>query len=187
MEAASAVLGRSLGTKVGFVRLVPLKGIKEDFQSTNLTQAHICDHSLLLLSEFHPRAMHFPPGDDGDDILAPADADMEKLLKTDHDASRSTSTGQSTFTDWTEPALRSDRMCWSLIGAAHTLAYELGLFGSFADAPPINPERSQHLQRILYIYLSQTSGRLGLSSLFPTFAGEDDFASLRRVLFDREC
>ena len=185
MEAASAALGRSLGTKVGFVRLVPSKGIR-DFPSSLPQHELIIAHSLLLLSEFHPRAMHFPPGDDGDDILAPADADMETLLRTDHDTSRSTSVGQSTFTNWTEPALRSDRMCWSLIGAAHTLAHELGLFGSFADAPPINLERTRHLQRILYIYLSQTSGRLGLSSLFPTFAGEDDFASLKQVLFDRE-
>ena len=130
--------------------------------------------------------MHFPPGDDGDDILAPLDADMETLLRSDNDASRANSAGQSTFINWTEPALRSDRMCWSLIGAAHTLAYELGLFGSFADTSSIDLERSQRLEDILYIYLSQTSGRLGLSSLFHSFAGEDDFASLKKFLFDRK-
>ena len=72
------------------------------------------------------------------------------------------------------------------MGAAHTLAYELGLFGSFADTPPIDWERSQRLERIIYIYLSQTSGRLGLSSMFHSITDEADFASLEQTLFDGE-
>ena len=128
--------------------------------------------------------MHFPPGNDGDEVLVPFDADDEILPRYDSDPSKSN--GQSTFTSWTEPALRSDRLCWSLIGFAHNLAYEIGLFGSFADATPIDIERSQRLERILYIYLSQTSGRLGLSSTFHSIAGENDFTSLRHFLFDCE-
>ena len=128
--------------------------------------------------------MHFPPGDDGDEVLVPLDADDEILPRFDNDPSKSS--GQSTFTSWTEPALRSDRLCWSLIGFAHNLAYEIGLFGSFADATPIDGERSQRLERILYIYLSQTSGRLGLTSTFRSIAGEDDFTSLGLFLFDCE-
>ena len=127
--------------------------------------------------------MHFPPGDDGDDILAPTEVDMDTLTRTDTDSLKANS---ATFTNWTEPALRSDRMCWSLIGAAHTLAYELGLFGSFADAPLLDRDRSQRLQRILYVYLSQTSGRLGLSSMFPSIAAEDDLESLKQILFERK-
>ena len=128
--------------------------------------------------------MHFPPGDDGDEVLVPLDADDEILPRYDNDPSKSS--GQSTFTSWTEPALRSDRLCWSLIGFAHNLAYELGLFGSFADATPVDSERSLRLERILYVYLSQTSGRLGLSSTFHNIAGEDDFTSLRLFLLDCE-
>lgn len=130
--------------------------------------------------------MHFPPGDDGDETLVSTDADDESHLKVEHDAAKSGSNGQSTFTSWTEPALRSDRLCWSLIGFAHSLAYELGLFGSFADGPPEDGERSRRLERILYIYLSQTSGRLGLSSMFHSIADEDKFASLRHFLLDGE-
>ena len=128
--------------------------------------------------------MHFPPGDDSDEVLVTIDADDEILPRFDNDPSKSS--GQSTFTSWTEPALRSDRLCWSLIGFAHNLAYEIGVFGSFADATPIDGERSQRLERILYIYLSQTSGRLGLSSTFHSIPGEDDFNSLRLFLFDCE-
>ncbi|KAL8795065.1 MAG: hypothetical protein Q9195_002362 [Heterodermia aff. obscurata] len=126
--------------------------------------------------------MHFPPGDDGDEVLVSIDADDEILPRLDNDPSKSS--GHSTFTSWTEPALRSDRLCWSLIGLAHNLAYEIGIFGSFADVTPIDAERSQRLERILYIYISQTSGRLGLSSTFHRIAGEDDFTSLRLFLFD---
>ena len=120
--------------------------------------------------------MHFPPGEDGDESLVSVDAE--------DDNTRFGSTGQSTFTSWTEPALRSDRLCWSLIGSAHSLAYELGLFGSFADAPHVDAERSRRLESVLYIYLSQTSGRLGLPSMHHRIAGEDSFQSLRELLFD---
>ena len=66
--------------------------------------------------------MHFPPGDDGDDIVAPVGDASDEASVTDDDAHKGTPAAQNTFTNWTEPALRSDRMCWSLMGAAHTLA-----------------------------------------------------------------
>ena len=131
--------------------------------------------------------MHFPPGDDGDEILAPTDADAESLLNTNNEAQKGLTAGQATFTNWTEPALRSDRMCWSLIGAAHTLAYELGLFGSFADSTLTTDPRAQRLERLLYIYISQTSGRLGLASMFRDIPQESDFAYLQQTLFQRKC
>ena len=130
--------------------------------------------------------MHFPPGDDGDEALVSIDVDDDTLSKLDNDPSKSGSNAQSTFTSWTEPALRSDRLCWSLVGFAHSLAYEMGLFGSFAEAPPVDGARSQRLGRILYIYLSQTCGRLGFSSMFHSITGEDSFASLEVFLFDRK-
>lgn len=148
--------------------------------------AYLITFSLLLLSEFHPRSMHFPPGDDGDEILAPTDADAESLLWTDDEAQRGLTAGQAPLRTWTEPALRSDRMCWSLIGAAHTLAYELGLFGSFADSTVAASPRARRLERLLYVYISQTSGRLGLASMFRDIPREGDFAYLRQNLF-RKC
>lgn len=130
--------------------------------------------------------MHFPPGDDGDEALVSIDVDDDTLSKLDNDPSKVGSNAQSTFTSWTEPALRSDRLCWSLVGFAHSLAYEMGLFGSFAEVPPVDGARSQRLERILYIYVSQTCGRLGFSSMFHSVTGEDSFASLQVFLFDRE-
>ncbi len=149
--------------------------------------AYLILFSLLLLSEFHPRSMHFPPGDDGDEILAPTDADAESLLMTDDEAQKGLTAGQATLKTWTEPALRSDRMCWSLIGAAHTLAYELGLFGSFADSTVAACPRARRLERLLYVYISQTSGRLGLASMFRDIPQEGDFAYLQQILFHRKC
>lgn len=149
--------------------------------------AYLTVFSLLLLSEFHPRSMHFPPGDDGDEILAPTDADAESLILTDDEAQKGLTAGQAPLRTWTEPALRSDRMCWSLIGAAHTLAYELGLFGSFADSTVATSPRAQRLERLLYVYISQTSGRLGLASMFRDIPREGDFAYLQQTLFQRKC
>lgn len=140
------------------------------------------NHSLLLLSEFHPRSMHFPPGDDVDEIFASSDGDM-----TIDETQGRNSVENSTFARWIEPALRSDRMCWSLVGTAYILAYELGIFGNYADGTrPLdggiksrpghfdNRQRANRIERLLYIYVNQTSGRLGFPSAFSyNFIGDN--------------
>ena len=131
--------------------------------------------------------MHFPPGDDGDEILALTEADTEHLLINDDEAQKEATNGQTSFTTWSEPALRSDRLCWSLIGTAHNLAYELGLFGSFADSQQQTSSRAQRLERLLYVYVSQTSGRLGLASMIPGVPQESDFEHLQQTILQREC
>ncbi|KAL8870394.1 MAG: hypothetical protein Q9174_003553, partial [Haloplaca sp. 1 TL-2023] len=134
--------------------------------------------SLLLLTEFHPRSMHFPPGDDGDDILT--SLDDEPIDTTEKGPYRDPPVfGQATVASWSEPALRSDRMCWSLIGMAHTLAFELGVFGDFhngvriprssgrsiTDLPTIlREQRVDRIERLLYVYINSACGRFG----FPT-------------------
>ncbi|MCJ1310095.1 hypothetical protein MMC25_003756 [Agyrium rufum] len=115
--------------------------------------------SLLLLSDWHPRSMHFPPDDDGA-LLIPlaSEIDIGSLASQPH---------QSIFGGWIEPAIRSDRMCWSLIGSAYTLAYELGVFDCLATdqtwspRPGLMNERSNRIARLLYVYTSLTAGRLG--------------------------
>ena len=126
--------------------------------------------SLLLLSEFHPRSMHFPPRDDDDDILAPAgDANTPA---DEHDPSYMGSA-------WSEPAVRSDRMTWSLIGTSYVLAYELGIFGTYSDgvhsvdglvkrkggATTYN-KRADRIERMLYVFITQASGRFGIPSMY---------------------
>lgn len=134
--------------------------------------------------------MHFPASDDGEDIFASTGGD---LTDGSHEEQ---STGESTFAGWIEPALRSDRMCWSLIGTAYALAYELGIFGNYAEGPqPVeggiswrtsvrkHRQRADRIERLLYIYITQTSGRLGFPSTFPGYNGDTDLAKFDGEFF----
>lgn len=115
--------------------------------------------------------MHFNPGDDDHEIIAP--------LITDVNENENSNLGlpRTTYAGWTEPALRSDRMCWSLIGCAYTLSYELGIFDSLVDHGTWIPhsqhkrsydtDRADRLGRLLHIYVSQTCGRLGFPNIWP--------------------
>jgi hypothetical protein len=131
--------------------------------------------SLMLLTEWHPRALHFPPGDDDDELVLPDDpyepgpkADMYKGV------------GDKRIDSWLEPCWRSDRMCWMLLGNATTLAFEIGVFdetneSEFEEANQhlshatvkAYYRRKNHLRDLLVIYVTQTSGRLGLTSMLP--------------------
>lgn len=102
----------------GMKRLPPKSAIKGGLRTMGTIE------SLLLLSEFHPRSMHFPPGDDGDDILTSIEEFYPSPSRSEA-AQEELSHDEYTVVGWSEPALRSDRMCWSLIGMSHTLAHEL--------------------------------------------------------------
>lgn len=138
--------------------------------------------SLLLLSDFHPRSMHFPPGDDGDDILTTADEGWMPPLP-DKSTQEPPSFGETTVVGWSEPALRSDRMCWSLIGMSYTLAFELGVFGNFqngirsprgsdgrSDVPLSSSssyeQRIDRIERLLYVYINSAAGRFGIPTMY---------------------
>ncbi|KAI4107153.1 MAG: hypothetical protein L6R37_001854 [Teloschistes peruensis] len=148
--------------------------------------------SLLLLSEFHPRSMHFPPGDDGDDILTTADDESATLAQA-QTLRETPAFGEATVASWSEPALRSDRMCWSLIGMAYTLAYELGVFGNFQSGTRIlqfterlsgesssspQEQRSDRIERLLYVYVNSACGRFGFPSMY---AARDDDLDLHNI------
>ena len=117
--------------------------------------------------------MHFPPTDDDDDILAAGDDELA------NGAANNDWNGDSTLGGWSEPAVRSDRMCWSLIGMSYVLAYELGIFGNYADgilpveqrvqrasSSPTQHLREDRVERALYIFATQASGRFGLPSMY---------------------
>ncbi|KAI4163394.1 MAG: hypothetical protein LQ342_002901 [Letrouitia transgressa] len=150
--------------------------------------------SLLLLSEFHPRSMHFPPGDDGDDILVPEEDSISPI--NTHQESDVPSFGESTVLGWSEPALRSDRMCWSLIGTSYTLAYELGVFGNYQDELRFIDnghsrddtyrsqcgERAARIKRLMYIYVNSACGRFGFPSMYQGKDNETDLSNLEKTI-----
>ena len=132
--------------------------------------------ALLLLSEWHPRALHFPTAADGWDceLMIGANnttAEGAKLLEGDTTSSR-------WLEDVIEPAKRSDRMSWMLMGSALSMAQELGLF---EDHPNLEKDQRSYpkssaeflalrrirARKLLYVLLEQLSWRLGCTSMIP--------------------
>ena len=170
-------------TKASFERWGRLKGQSRLRQIVSVKYEMLkYPFSLLLLSDFHPRSMHFPPVGEDDELMAPSlDRPAGGLEEPE-----SPTEGNGILSGWTESALRSDRMTWSLIGLSHALSYELGIFGNYTDGlsivdgrvrQPGGPEkqkRADRIERLLYIYITQACGRFGFPSLFPD-AGSNKF------------
>lgn len=126
--------------------------------------------ALLLMSEWHPRSLHFPPESDG--------WDSDLVLAPEHQESEGSSADRW-LEDMIEPAKRSDQMSWMLLGSALSLAHELGIFelddkkcdyssvyeGSISDDQI--KLRRQRVQRLLYVYINQLAWRIGCVSLMP--------------------
>ncbi|RJE19109.1 hypothetical protein PHISCL_08561 [Aspergillus sclerotialis] len=129
--------------------------------------------ALLLMSEWHPRSLHFPPEIDGwdSDLISTA---PEPENHTDSDSS----SPNKWLEDMIEPARRSDQMSWMLLGSALSLAHELGVFEA-EDKDANNSEyvgfitsdqlklRRLRVQRLLYVYINQLAWRIGCMSLMP--------------------
>ncbi|KAL3443680.1 hypothetical protein BJX65DRAFT_311654 [Aspergillus insuetus] len=119
--------------------------------------------SLILISDWHPRSVHFPPDTEGWDaeLISPA-YDRRNRLHTN---------GDVPLIRWREdvfePARRSERMSWMFLGAATSLAYELGIFDSGGvSSSPLGP-RYHRAASLLYIYVTQMAVKMGCSSLLP--------------------
>lgn len=135
--------------------------------------------SLVLITEWHPRAMHFPPEEDDDELMIP-DERLPTPEFTDNDPSKGI--GGQRMDAWLEPCWRSDRMCWMLLGISTSLAFEIGVFDSSdwqrhaksSTGRPLSAEdlrtydgRRSNVRDLLLVYVTQTSGRLGLTSMLP--------------------
>lgn len=132
--------------------------------------------ALLLMSEWHPRSLHFPPESDGwDSDLTVKSADGDREASSDDDRS-----SNRWLEDVIEPARRSDRMSWMLLGSALSLAHELGIFETEERGISISPSnaedealieqnklRKRRVQQLLYVYINQLSARIGCMSLMP--------------------
>ena len=123
--------------------------------------------AMLLIIEWHPRALHFPPEYDGwDASLAPSIDDTYQPQNINSEASK------RWREDVFEPAKRSERMSWMLVGIATTLAHELGVFNhedaeGHDHASMRNNQAILRIRRLLFLYASQLSLQLGCSSVFP--------------------
>jgi hypothetical protein len=128
--------------------------------------------ALLLLTEWHPRALYAPPPSDG------WDSDILFTVRDRRDQNGSTVDNPSR-TRWREdviePAHRSDRMCWMVLSCALSLGNELGIFDEQDKDNVASVNLPQHerrivqqktwLARLLYVYQEQLSSRLGRRSM----------------------
>ncbi|KAK6380561.1 hypothetical protein LTR65_001353 [Meristemomyces frigidus] len=136
--------------------------------------------SLVLLTEWHPRAMHFPPDEDDDELMLPDQPVATPGFADETDAPKGI--GGQRMDAWLEPCWRSDRMCWMLLGMAMSLAFEIGVFDASdwqrharsMDGQPLSAAELQTydsrrgtVRDLLLVYVTQTSGRLGLTSMLP--------------------
>lgn len=127
--------------------------------------------ALLLISEWHPRSLHFPPESDG--------WDFDLAFSAPEPKEPDESSTNRWLEDMIEPARRSDQMSWMLLGSALSLAHELGIFElddkkwsyfsgyeGAISAEQITLRRSR-VQRLLYVYINQLAWRIGCVSLMP--------------------
>lgn len=127
--------------------------------------------ALLLLTEWHPRALYAPPPSDG------WDSDILFTVKDQRDQGNTVNNPSRTRwrEDVIEPANRSDRMCWMVLSCALSLGNELGIFDerdnhNSTGSPLLQHERralqqKAWLARLLYVYQEQLSSRLGRRSM----------------------
>ncbi|PVH87269.1 hypothetical protein DL98DRAFT_649544 [Cadophora sp. DSE1049] len=124
--------------------------------------------SLLLMTEWHPRALHFAPDVDG------WDCDMSRGSNMTQQAGK----GQSGSLEEVENAAR--RM---MLGSALSLAHELGVSDQRLQNRDLSSQtfetekqredaefvelRQTRPRRLLYIYVNQLASRLGWTSMIP--------------------
>ncbi|KAH8672519.1 hypothetical protein BGZ60DRAFT_469039 [Tricladium varicosporioides] len=152
--------------------------------------------SLMILTEWHPRALHFPPAEATDELMLPS-YDAPDTWSTDDETGHRLpgGIGGRRIESWLEPAWRSDRMCWMLLSTAMGLSYELGVFDNIDELLAENGEmmrpeyedeayrlRAARIKRLLLIYVTQLAGRLGWTNMVPENLRSTDpaFAPRRR-------
>ncbi|KAH7065776.1 C6 transcription factor-like protein [Paraphoma chrysanthemicola] len=132
--------------------------------------------ALLLLTEWHPRALYVsPPASDGwdSDVLFTAKDRRDQGTELVDSPSRT-----RWREDVIEPANRSDRMCWMVISCALSLGNELGLFdepqsktankGNTEEHEERTRQRRLWLSKLIYVYQEQLASRLGRRSMMSS-------------------
>ena len=122
--------------------------------------------ALLLISEWHPRSLHFPPDHYGWDSDLLLTSTGQYNSGTGQSYRTETSAADQWLNDVIEPARRSDRMSWMLLGSAVALAHELGIFDGDTDPTSVG-DRKLRARKLLYVYVNHLASRLGYISLIP--------------------
>lgn len=150
--------------------------------STAKTRVVASVEALILISDWPARALHLPPESEGWDseLISPGYDRINRIVVND----------DAPLIRWREdvfePAKRSERMSWMLLGAAVSLGYELGVFGgrssmgsstSTNDSASTNNStqdavRIHRVARLLYIHVTQMAINMGVSSLLPDNIGQ---------------
>lgn len=122
--------------------------------------------ALLLITDWHPRSLHFPANDR-----------MER-----HGEVTSKVSSQSQHPRMFKAAQCSDRMSWTFLGLAVTLAHELDIFQmNQAGGRKSSARQCTQIQRLLYIFVTHLAIRLGYSSLMDSSLTQNAF---EKSLFD---
>ncbi|KAJ6051469.1 hypothetical protein N7460_002003 [Penicillium canescens] len=138
--------------------------------------------ALLLMSEWHPRALQFPPETDGwDSDFLMTHQDIRDPPSLNEDIPVSSRWRE----DVVEPTKRFERMSWMVLNSALALAHELGVFDSTArlarqdDLVGLDAERyleylevrRQRLPSLLFTFINALSSRIGCTSPMPSDVG----------------
>lgn len=132
--------------------------------------------AILLLTDWQPRALHFPPGDDENKLVGGTTSLMEE------DVATPAPSVNIPYAIWLEPAWRSDRMSWMLLGLAVHLGHELAVFDRSHEICKMDHSeqsecmRRRRVRRLIITYVSQISGRIGIQ---PSLAPIDDIQDSR--------
>ena len=155
--------------------------IQEDFvpglKLSNLKTASLRSigaiESLLILTEWHPCAIHFRSCDYSDSILV-EDPHHDNRSDLSDDLGRFTLNINESCAweaeirkteSWVYPQERGDRMALYFIGLAVNIASELGIPTGRVSSQLWSPERAKNVRCVLYVISVQTSGRLSLPSM----------------------
>jgi len=137
--------------------------------------------ALLLMSEWHPRSLQFPPDTDGwDSDFIMTHLDARDPPTSDEEVPVSARWRE----DVVEPTKRFERMSWMVLSSALALAHELGAFDPNIRFP--NPDgltgidaemylehldlRRQRLPSLLFVYVNVLASRIGCTSPMPSNA-----------------
>jgi hypothetical protein len=116
---------------------------------------------LLILTEWHVRGLHFPMDVEESDWGISLSSDDEDEEAADSPPPKRVVEGLGDkISNILEPAYRSDRMAWMLLGNALALAYELNVFDTAIEPPP-------RIRNILLVYVLQLASRLGWTPMIP--------------------